>query len=123
FRMAATGGAIAMGSPDHDAWAYVGDYLGRALQLADDLLDAIGHGAAAGKPVRRDAALGRPNAVLLNGEHAVRTALSTLLARPRTRVGSLPGAPPPALRLLDAAAAYFAAATTQAGSNNTHTNA
>jgi geranylgeranyl diphosphate synthase type II len=50
----------------------VGECLGEAFQVADDLLDAFASATAAGKPVGRDAALGRPNAVIQLGARGAR---------------------------------------------------
>jgi geranylgeranyl diphosphate synthase type II len=44
-------------------WRIVGDRLGEAYQIADDLSDKLSSAGAIGKPVGRDQALGRPNAV------------------------------------------------------------
>ena len=45
---------------DPRPWRALGDYLGEAYQVADDLLDACAE--EAGKPLGQDAQLGRPNA-------------------------------------------------------------
>ena len=47
-----------------EAWRLLGDRLGEAFQVADDLRDAVEDEASIGKPVGRDKALGRPSAVL-----------------------------------------------------------
>jgi geranylgeranyl diphosphate synthase type II len=62
FAAATVAGAQAAGG-DGAAWRTLGERLGEAFQIADDILDAIGKTATAGKPVGRDAVLGRPNAV------------------------------------------------------------
>jgi geranylgeranyl diphosphate synthase type II len=61
FIAATAGGAIAAGA-DPGPWRLLGDRLGAAYQIADDLYDACQEGDA-GKPQGRDAALGRPNLV------------------------------------------------------------
>ena len=48
---------------DPAPWRALGDRLGEAYQVADDLKDALGDAATIGKPVGVDAALERPNAV------------------------------------------------------------
>lgn len=59
---AALGAAAAGASPS--AWGMVGARIGEAYQIADDILDVMGDPERLGKPVGRDAALGRPNAVV-----------------------------------------------------------
>jgi geranylgeranyl diphosphate synthase, type II len=62
FAAAAMSGAAAAGA-DCEPWRRLGEKLGEAYQAADDICDAAGNSGAAGKPVGRDAALGRPNVV------------------------------------------------------------
>jgi geranylgeranyl diphosphate synthase type II len=62
FAAATMSGALAAGR-DPANWRTVGERLGEAFQVADDIRDVIGHAAKLGKPTGRDAALGRPNAV------------------------------------------------------------
>jgi len=62
FVGAVTAGAIAVGA-DPTAWRPLGDCIGRAYQLADDLLDAAGKPGEADKKLSQDARLERPNAV------------------------------------------------------------
>jgi geranylgeranyl diphosphate synthase type II len=66
FTAATMSGALAAGR-DPAPWRAMGERLGEGYQLADDLLDALALPEEAGKPTRRDAALGRPNAVSLLG--------------------------------------------------------
>jgi len=79
FRAAAAGGAICCGAEqDVSRWARLGELMGCALQLRDDLDDVEGTEASLGKPAGRDAALGRPNAALYGGlenARAMRTAI------------------------------------------------
>lgn len=62
FEAAAALGAAAAGASPL-AWGAVGARVGEAYQIADDILDVTGDPERIGKPVGRDAALGRPNAV------------------------------------------------------------
>lgn len=55
-------GALAAGA-NPLPWQAVGEKLGEAYQVADDLLDAVSMGSECGKPVGQDCALGRPSAV------------------------------------------------------------
>jgi len=61
FVAATEAGAIASGA-DPVEWRALGERLGEAYQVADDLRDAAGDCEELGKPVGRDAALGRPSA-------------------------------------------------------------
>jgi geranylgeranyl diphosphate synthase, type II len=66
FAAAAMAGAAASGHAA-DRWRRTGALLGEAYQIADDIRDATATADEIGKPVGRDAALGRPNAVLQLG--------------------------------------------------------
>ena len=66
FSAATMAGAAAAGC-DGEAWRTVGEKLGEAYQVADDLLDAMASESDAGKPVGQDSLLGRPNAALQLG--------------------------------------------------------
>lgn len=61
FAAATSAGAAAAGA-DPRTWRLLGEKLGEAYQVADDLRDVVGDAAEIGKPVGRDAALGRPSA-------------------------------------------------------------
>jgi geranylgeranyl diphosphate synthase type II len=60
FVGAAAAGAAAAGA-DGREWHALGQNLGEAYQVADDIRDATATEAELGKPVGRDAALGRPS--------------------------------------------------------------
>jgi geranylgeranyl diphosphate synthase type II len=62
FVAATAAGALAAGG-DAQPWRALGDWLGEAYQAADDIRDAVGDPRVLGKPVGRDAALSRPNAI------------------------------------------------------------
>jgi geranylgeranyl diphosphate synthase type II len=62
FAAAATAGACAAGH-DADPWHLLGERIGEAYQIADDIRDVVSSEAELGKPTGRDQALGRPNAV------------------------------------------------------------
>lgn len=107
FRLAAAAGATAAGATDADAWGEVGQNLGLAFQLADDLCDAFGRADVAGKPVRRDEALGRPNAAALVGESRSRTQMNELLAHALEQTRALAVDPTPLIRLIDDLSGHF----------------
>ncbi len=87
FAAAAMAGAAAAGA-EAEPWRLLGDRLGEAYQVADDLRDAVGEAAELGKPVGRDAALGRPNAALACG-------IDGAVARLRDLAGAAVAAIPP----------------------------
>jgi geranylgeranyl diphosphate synthase type II len=62
FASAALAGALSAGAPAA-TWQLVGERLGEAYQVADDISDAVASDEALGKPAGQDAAHGRPNAV------------------------------------------------------------
>jgi geranylgeranyl diphosphate synthase type II len=63
FAGACIAGAASAGHAEPEAWRLLGDRLGEAYQVADDLRDAVEDEASLGKPVGRDVVLGRPSAV------------------------------------------------------------
>jgi geranylgeranyl diphosphate synthase type II len=79
FRLATAAGAATAGKVDTSGWAAVGQSLGLAYQLADDLYDIQGMQEVERKPVRQDVLHGRPNAVLIDGLQATRVRLGALL--------------------------------------------
>lgn len=91
FVAAAVAGAQAAGA-DPAPWRRVGEALGEAYQLADDIRDVIGSAEELGKPTGRDAALGRPNAVERVGLGAARARMHSLLTLAETEVPDCPGA-------------------------------
>jgi geranylgeranyl diphosphate synthase type II len=62
FRAAACSGALSAGA-EPTRWADVGNRIGEAYQIADDIADAASTVFEVGKPVRQDLPAGRPNAV------------------------------------------------------------
>lgn len=101
FRFAAEAGAVAAGAANSASWARVGELVGAWYQMADDLLDARAAAEITGKPVGRDAALGRPSAVLCHGEEHVRARMAELLDEIRARVSALAVAPQALLALVE----------------------
>ena len=61
FAGATVAGAVAAGA-DPTPWRTLGERLGEAYQVADDIRDVAGNADDLGKPIGRDAALGRPSA-------------------------------------------------------------
>jgi geranylgeranyl diphosphate synthase type II len=66
FAAASVAGAAAAGV-EAEPWRMLGEKLGEAYQVADDIRDAAADEDEIGKPVGQDAALGRPSAVIAYG--------------------------------------------------------
>jgi geranylgeranyl diphosphate synthase type II len=86
-------GAAAAGA-DPQGWRGLGEALGEAYQVADDLLDAVANPDECGKPVGRDAALGRPSAVSAYGVNGALDLLESLAAQAAASIPDCPGAVP-----------------------------
>lgn len=90
FSAATMAGAAAAGR-DPEPWRAVGEKLGEAYQIADDLLDALSTEADAGKPIGQDAALGRPSAVAEMGVYGAVDYLEQLASEAAGSVPACPG--------------------------------
>ncbi|MEM9330392.1 MAG: polyprenyl synthetase family protein [Pseudomonadota bacterium] len=86
FVCAVSAGAIAAGQ-DPKAWCPLGDLIGSAYQIADDLMDAVGLAEECDKPVSQDLTLSRPNAV---AKYGVDGAMSRLRKTIQDAVDSIP---------------------------------
>jgi len=91
FVAATTAGAAAAGA-DPGPWRALGDRLGEAYQVADDLKDALEEAAVIGKPVSVDAALHRPNAVAALGVDGAVGRLRQLIDAALAAIPDGPGA-------------------------------
>ena len=85
---AATEAGAASAGVDPGPWRLLGDRLGEAYQMADDIRDVVGDPAQLGKPVGQDAAHGRPNGASEHGLEGAVQRLEALLA------GTLAAIPP-----------------------------
>jgi geranylgeranyl diphosphate synthase type II len=90
FAAATVAGAQAAGT-DPTSWQTVGDCIGEAYQVADDIRDVTGDAQELGKPIGRDAALDRPNAVRRLGLPAARARLQQLVAESLAAIPDCPG--------------------------------
>lgn len=93
FAAATVAGATAAGA-DPQPWRGLGDALGQAYQVADDLLDAVANPDDVDKPVGRDAALGRPSAVLAYGIKGALDLLESLTGSAADSIPDCSGAAP-----------------------------
>jgi geranylgeranyl diphosphate synthase type II len=89
FAAATVAGAAAAGA-DAEPWRRLGEALGEAYQVADDLRDVACRQEEIGKPAGRDATLGRPNAAALLGMGG---ALDRLARLTREAVAAIPDCP------------------------------
>jgi geranylgeranyl diphosphate synthase, type II len=91
FVAATAGGAIASGA-DPAPWRALGEGIGAAYQIADDLLDALGNSDESGKTSGRDLALARPSAVTSLGIQGAVALLEDHLEAAAASVPDCPGA-------------------------------
>lgn len=91
FAAATVAGAAAAGA-DPAPWRSLGERLGEAYQVADDVRDAAADADDLGKPVGRDTALGRPSAVRELGVGGAVKRLEKLVARALESIPPCPGA-------------------------------
>ena len=89
FAAATVAGAAAAGG-EPALWRALGESLGEAYQVADDIADVLSGEADLGKPVGQDKALGRPNAALALG---VDGAMRHLEALAQAAADSIPPCP------------------------------
>jgi geranylgeranyl diphosphate synthase type II len=89
FVAATTAGAAAAGF-EPEPWRMLGDRLGEAYQVADDLRDVLCDAEELGKPIGQDEARRRPNAAALLGIGGAKQRLEELV---RAAVGSIPSCP------------------------------
>jgi geranylgeranyl diphosphate synthase type II len=89
FSACTEAGAAAAGAAS-DPWRMLGECLGEAYQVADDIRDAAGNAEELGKPVGRDEALDRPSATRQLG---LRGAVSRLQILVREGIESIPDCP------------------------------
>ena len=75
-----------------ERWRLLGERLGEAYQVADDIRDAVGNAQELGKPVGRDAALGRPSATQQFGVQGAVERLERLVREGIESIPLCPGA-------------------------------
>jgi len=90
FAAATMAGAAAAGV-DPSPWRQLGQSIGEAYQVADDLLDAYGDPEVMGKPAGRDITLDRPSKVRELGQRESSLALRQLVNQAMESVPSCPG--------------------------------
>ncbi|KUF10014.1 polyprenyl synthetase family protein [Pseudoponticoccus marisrubri] len=90
FTAATQMGAIAAGQ-EAEPWFELGDRIGAAFQVADDLRDALCDVSELGKPVGQDDLHGRPNAVAELGVDGAMSRLKDILGGAIASIPSCPG--------------------------------
>jgi geranylgeranyl diphosphate synthase, type II len=91
FVAATMGGAQAAGA-DPEPWRALGDWLGEAYQVADDIRDVVADPDVLRKPSGQDAALGRPSAASELGLGGALAHFNQLIANASTSIPECPGA-------------------------------
>ena len=91
FAAATVAGAAASGA-EPEPWRELGERLGEAYQVADDIADVLSGEADLGKPTGQDAALGRPNTALVMGVGGAMQHLEALAAAAADSIPPCPGA-------------------------------
>ena len=91
FAAATLAGALAAGS-EPEPWRLLGERIGEAFQVADDIGDMVSDPAVLGKPSGRDASLGRPSAARELGIAGALSRLDGLMAGAVASIPDCPGA-------------------------------
>ena len=91
FAAATAAGACAAGY-EGGAWQPLGERIGEAYQIADDIRDVVSSECELGKPTGRDAALDRPNAVHRLGIASAVERLESLVSSAIAAIPDCPGA-------------------------------
>ncbi|MFK8015705.1 MAG: polyprenyl synthetase family protein [Gammaproteobacteria bacterium] len=89
--VAATQIGAASAGADVSGWAGLGQGLGEAYQVVDDILDVTADPDEIGKPVGKDSDLSRPNSVLERGMRESERHLENLLAEAAASIPACPG--------------------------------
>ena len=90
FAAATIAGAQAAGA-DGEPWRLLGEHLGEAYQVADDIRDVVCTPAELGKPVGQDEALGRPSATRTLGVAGAVRRLELLSTQAASVIPACPG--------------------------------
>ncbi|RBP02901.1 geranylgeranyl diphosphate synthase type II [Roseiarcus fermentans] len=87
----ATMSGAASAGVDPEPWRMLGDKIGEAYQVADDLRDVLCTAEELGKPIGQDAARTRPNAAAQLGIAGAKSRLETLVAAASASIPDCPG--------------------------------
>jgi len=92
FAAATACGALSSGG-NADAWRSLGEWLGEAYQVADDIRDVVCDAQALGKPVGQDVAHDRQSSARELGLHGAVLNFDLLVGKAIRAIPSCPGAP------------------------------
>lgn len=102
FSVAAEAAALIAGAPDPQAWAAIGQLVGKGYQLAHVLTGLQQRVAAPGTEVLEfSQSTGGSLSMLMRGEESIRSQLQALLAELHSRIPPLGTQPEPLLQFLD----------------------
>ncbi len=107
FAAATEAGAAAAGYSAYADWRVLGEALGEAYQIADDLRDIAADPEKLGKPVGQDEALGRPNAVRALGLEGATDRLKRLVNAAIESIPACPGRDPLQAAILRETASFM----------------
>jgi geranylgeranyl diphosphate synthase type II len=106
FAAATRAGALAAGH-EAESWRRLGERLGEAYQVADDICDRVADPKLRGKPADQDLSLGRPNAVAQLGLDGAVGRLKDLLGEVMASVPPCPGMEELKAHILSSARPYL----------------
>lgn len=90
FAAATAAGAAATGD-DPQPWRALGEHIGSAYQVVDDILDVAGDAEQLGKPIGQDEARGHPSSVRELGLEGARRHFETVMAGVVEKIPPCPG--------------------------------
>ncbi len=106
FAAATAAGAAAAGH-DPGPWRALGEQIGSAYQVVDDILDVAGDEAALGKPMHQDEARGHPSSVTEMGLEGAKTHFESIMAGVIATIPICPGADRLKQRVLEEASQFL----------------
>ncbi len=109
FAAATAAGAAAAGV-DSNPWRALGQHIGAAYQVVDDILDVAGDAEQLGKPIGQDEARGRPSSVRELGLEGARRHFDSVMAGVVEKIPPCPGAARLEARIIKEARGFFPAA-------------
>jgi len=109
FAAATAAGAAAAGV-DSEPWRALGEKIGSAYQVVDDILDVAGDVAELGKPMHQDEARGHPSSVRELGLEGARRHFERIMAGVVATIPPCPGAARLEARVVEEAGRFLPAA-------------
>lgn len=106
FAAAAAAGAASAGV-DAAPWRALGEQIGAAYQVVDDILDVVGDSAQIGKPTHQDEAHGHPSAVRELGLEGARRHFEQIMTGVVAKIPPCPGAARLEVRIMEEAGRFL----------------